>query len=182
METFVNFTSSQTDAANFNQNLQNGATLNHAGIALSRQGDHAGAARVHRQALEHKLTTLGPGHISTAVSYNALGEALTHLGELDEAEENIKKALQIAINVSSRSDEGFYHENLAMVYETKGDLVKAGETRHMNAPDKYVCSYYKASRLLSVLYICLIILAYSVSHSYYGKLTRYRSAPLARYA
>lgn len=69
-----------------------------------------------------------------------------HLGELGQAEENIKKALQIAINVCSRSDEGFYHENLAMAYETKGNLVKARETRRMNAPDKYVCSYYKVSR------------------------------------
>lgn len=64
-----------------------------------------------KQALEHRLATLGLGNISTAVPYNALGEALTHQGQLDEAEENIKKALQIAINVYSRTDESVYREN-----------------------------------------------------------------------
>ena len=123
-------------------NLQTGIDLSHEGLALAKIGDHVGAARVHRQALEYKLAAVGTSDISTAVSYNSLGEALTHLGNLGEAEKNIQSALDIAINLGSRTDEAFYRENLAIVYESSGDLTKARRTRHMSAPDKYVCSYY----------------------------------------
>lgn len=122
--------------------LQHGIDLNHQAMALSRQGDHAGAAELHRRALQHKLNHHGTGNITTAVSFNALGEELMHLDRLDEAEENIKQALEIAIKLHSTSDQGFYRENLAMVYEMKGDLDKARTTRHENAPDKFVCANY----------------------------------------
>ena len=147
MESFTTFLPSTPFASNYAMNFQSGADLNYAGLALANRGDYVGAERTHRQALEQKLATIGPDNISTAVSYNALGEALMHLGQLDEAEENIKKALGVAIRFQSRSDEGFYRENLAMVYEYKGDLQKARNTRLTNDPDKYVCSYYKVCNI-----------------------------------
>ncbi|KIP11936.1 hypothetical protein PHLGIDRAFT_113997 [Phlebiopsis gigantea 11061_1 CR5-6] len=86
---------------------------------------------------------LGTGDISATISYNALGQGLTRLGELEEAERNIQNVLTIAINFGSRENEGLYRENFAMVYESSGNLRKARMTREMNAPDKFVCSYYK---------------------------------------
>lgn len=121
--------------------------LNHKGLALANKGDYAGAVGLHRQALEMKLRLWGTSDITTAVSYNALGESLMHLGQFNEAEDNIKKALDIATRLRSKFDQAFYRENLAMVYESKGDLAKAGDTRRSGEPTEYICSYYGVSLL-----------------------------------
>lgn len=134
---------------------QRAKSLNHQGLALARQGDHVGAVRLHRQALSLKLDIWGTTNITTAVSYNALGESLIHLGQLDEAEDTIKKALEIATVLQSTMDQALYRESLAMVYETRGDIVKAGQTRRSGQPEQYVCSYYEACLFIPLCSVCV---------------------------
>ena len=136
--------------------LTEGPALNQRAIQMSNIGNHKAAAALHRQALEVKLEGLGSKHSSTAISYNALGEELTQLGQLDEAEEKLEKAVDISLACNPPMDQGVYRENLAIVHEKKGNLEKAAATRRLGKPDKVVCSNYNVrsvlQRLVSVLF------------------------------
>ena len=114
--------------------LNEAVNWNNNGRECSRRGDHAAAVACHRRALEMKLAQWGDTKATTAISYNALGEALTQLGRLDEAEYNLKKAIPIAMRLNPVLDQAGYRENLAVVYEMKGDLEKAKEIRLSGKP------------------------------------------------
>lgn len=122
-----------------------GADLHSQGVTLERQGKHAEAVTVLEQALEHKLATIGPDSESTAMTYNALAESQIQLGQLDEAEDSVQKALQIVSRVGSKYNQAYYRDNLGLVNEMKGDLVRAGKIRFGTTPDEYVCSYARVS-------------------------------------
>jgi hypothetical protein len=71
---------------------------------LAVQSDHVEAIHLHRQALERKLGLWGSSNMATSFSYNALDESLMHLEELDQAENNIEKTLDIATSLNPKSD------------------------------------------------------------------------------
>ena len=125
--------------------ITDGVQWNERGWECLRQGDYESAAACHRRALEMKLAGLGENHASTAISYNALGEALTKLNELDEAEEYIKKAIRIALEFNSAYDQAYYRENLAVIHEMRGNLALASKIRALGKPDKVVCAHYHVS-------------------------------------
>lgn len=123
--------------------LSEGVSLNNQGRARLNQGDYEGAERFYRRALELKLAGLGVNNSSTALSYNALGEAYIKLGRLDEAEDHVKKAVSIAMECGPSWDLAYYRENLGVVYEMKGDLKMANEIRRRGASDGILCAYEK---------------------------------------
>ncbi|POM70400.1 Zinc ion binding protein [Phytophthora palmivora] len=95
-----------------------------------------------RDVLERKPAA-GFDEVSVALTQNELGGVLRQLGELDEALELLNKALE----VRDRSDEkagislalrdgNLTRDEIAKVYEAKGDCVKALEVRQ---PGKRIC-------------------------------------------
>ncbi|KAJ3521648.1 hypothetical protein NM688_g8989 [Phlebia brevispora] len=120
------------------QGVLMGSSLNQQGQALYNRGQYSEAEKVFKEALDVKLRALGPQDYSTGIGYNALGETYIRLGRLDEAEENIKKAIPLVS--SSAHDSAYYRENLAKVYEMKHDLVKAKEERLQGSPNSIICA------------------------------------------
>lgn len=123
--------------------LSEGVSLNNQGRARLNQCDYEGAVQAYKRALELKLAGLGVNNSSTALSYNALGEAYIKLGRLDEAEDHLSKAVSIAMECNPPHDQAYYRENLGVVYEMKGNLKMANEIRRRGAPDKILCAYEK---------------------------------------
>ncbi|EKM61061.1 uncharacterized protein PHACADRAFT_247401 [Phanerochaete carnosa HHB-10118-sp] len=115
----------QPDPA-FIAEFRHGADLHNKGMALERQGKHAEAITVLRNALGLKLETRSG-----------------QLGQLDDAEENIRKALEIVSRLSSTYNPAYYRDNLGLVYEMRGDLAEARRIRFGPTPDEYLCSYAK---------------------------------------
>ncbi|KAF7791878.1 hypothetical protein EIP86_002902 [Pleurotus ostreatoroseus] len=105
------------------------SALNNKGRSLYNQGKYVEAEEMYKQSLDVKLRHLGPNTHTVAIAYNALGEVYIKLGRLDEAEAHLKKAIPIVTSLNSAHDTAYYRENLAKVYEMKGDLVKAREER-----------------------------------------------------
>lgn len=109
---------------------QEAVALNNEGLRLSETGDFAGAERLHLKALDIKLRGMGPSAFSTSISYNELGETYIRMHELEKAESNLKKAIEIRNMYPNHAfDAAVSREYLAQVYEMRGDLVKAKETR-----------------------------------------------------
>ena len=133
--------------------IQQGSEFNNMAQQLLRMGRFEEAERLHRKAIEVKERGLGTNHITTALSYNAIGEALTRLNRLDEAEGFLLKARKIR-EASRRPldeiDAAGTRENLAVVYEMRGDLPRARQMRRIGSPDNMLCAYEKVRVLLYV--------------------------------
>lgn len=117
--------------------------LNNQALALSRSGDFAGAERLHNQALDLKLRSIGPQAYSTSSTHNALGELYLKMNKLDQAEAQLHKAIAIRnIQPGAASfDTAVSRESLAQVFEAKGDLKKAKETRLSAGKLNIACAY-----------------------------------------
>ncbi|KZT65161.1 hypothetical protein DAEQUDRAFT_697653 [Daedalea quercina L-15889] len=126
--------------------IAEGSHLNNLAQRLMGLGRYEEAEPLHKQAIEVKERGLGKDHITTALSYNALGETYIELGRLDEAEIFLQKALDIR-QASTRSiddiDAAVTRENLGVVYEMRGDLPRARQMRRVGAPDNMLCAYNK---------------------------------------
>lgn len=126
---------------------QQAAELNNEGLRLSGAGDFAGAERLHLKALDIKLRGMGPTAFSTSISYNELGETYIKMRELEKAESNLKKAIEIRnMYPDNAFDAAVSRENLAQVYEMRGDLAKAKETRLSAGKLNIACAHYKVRR------------------------------------
>lgn len=122
-----------------------GVQLNNQALRLSQEGDLEGAERLHLQAIKVKEHGFGRDNIKTALSYNAIGELYTKMGRLDKAEEYLEKAVKIRDASTSDADEfdaAVSRENLAIVYEMRGNLRRAKELRRVGSPDRMLCAYY----------------------------------------
>ena len=126
-----------------------GKDLNEEGAELFNRGDYAGAAEKYREALEGNLFGVGEKHVSTALCFGNLGRALRFMGHLDEAEYNLKKAMVASSNPDFRED-------LAKVYETKGDIALAGDTRRGGNPGYMACGNYKVRYEYAPKWGCLL--------------------------
>ncbi|KIJ37727.1 hypothetical protein M422DRAFT_781615 [Sphaerobolus stellatus SS14] len=116
--------------------------LNNQALALTRQGDHAGAEVLHKKALKIKERAHGPDATQTALTLNALGEVQYELGKYDEAETNLRRAVTIRNGSAANSlDAAVSRENLAQVLEAKGHLREAKETRDSGKPNSIACGH-----------------------------------------
>ncbi|GLD96073.1 hypothetical protein PINS_up004751 [Pythium insidiosum] len=100
------------------------------------------AERQYRKLLVEKPAA-GFDDVSVALSKHHLGEVLRRLGELEEAETLLKDALvvrerhDVAANISiALSDSNITRDELAKVYEARGDCALALATR---VPGKRIC-------------------------------------------
>lgn len=96
--------------------------------AIRRYG---AAEQLFLKALELKIKTIGENGISTALSRNALGKLYIDTDRLDDAEKHLELAVKIrnADNKGPTWDAAVARENLAMVYEMRGDLAAAKQMR-----------------------------------------------------
>ncbi|KAJ3555797.1 hypothetical protein NP233_g12123 [Leucocoprinus birnbaumii] len=114
-----------------------GAGLDDQALSLQKQGDYLGAEKVYLQALQLKLAGAGDDHITTAQTRNGLGELYIIMRKFDEAEDQLKRALAVFKAINSQTlDAPVTIENLAQVYEGKGDLQKALDTRLSGDPNR----------------------------------------------
>ncbi|KAG8944124.1 hypothetical protein FRC04_002162 [Tulasnella sp. 424] len=103
--------------------------LNNQAVLLSKTGDDGDSEHLHRKALELKIANFGSDSITTAISYNALGEAL-----LSKEKDARGPAFDAAVS----------RENLARVYEAQGKWVQAKELRTRRT-EEMVCSNYQVN-------------------------------------
>lgn len=132
--------------------IEQGSQLNNMAQQLMRMGRYEEAERLHRKAIEVKERGLGTDHITTALSYNALGETYIRMNRLDEAEMFLQKALNIREASPRPQDEidtAVTRENIAMVYEMRGDLPRAKQMRRVGSPNNMLCAYEKVRLPLS---------------------------------
>lgn len=121
------------------------ANLNNRALQHSQNGDWSGAERMHLEALELKMQSMGPNAYSTSTTHSALGELYLKMNRLDEAEAQLHKAVTIR-NVQpgpASFDTAVSRESLAQVYEAKGDLKKAKETRLSAGKLNIACAHEK---------------------------------------
>lgn len=114
-------------------------SLNNMGRSLYNQKRYAEAEALYQQSLQLKLAHLGANSHAVAIAYNALGEVYIKLRRLDEAEETLQKAVTIVTNLNSTHDTAYYRENLAKVYEMRGDLPKARDERLRGTSNNIMC-------------------------------------------
>ncbi|EJD03981.1 uncharacterized protein FOMMEDRAFT_155104 [Fomitiporia mediterranea MF3/22] len=118
--------------------------LNNQAQALSNAGDQEGAERLHLQALAIKEEAFGKDSIQVALTRNALGEVQLLMGKLEEAENNLKIAVRIRNeSLFESADAAVSRENLAQVYEAKGNLTEAKRIRLSGAPSAMYGSAHK---------------------------------------
>ncbi|KAJ3488245.1 hypothetical protein NLI96_g2966 [Meripilus lineatus] len=123
--------------------MARGRQLNQEGLALRRAGDLAGAEAKDLEAIRVKEAAFGSSHITTAISYNSLGEVYIRMGRLDDAERYLNLALAVREKIGMRNDLAGTRDNLAQVYEMRGDLQKAKEYRR-GSEDAMCCGNYNS--------------------------------------
>jgi tetratricopeptide (TPR) repeat protein len=138
--------------------LQNAWGLNNRGVQAAKRGNHAEAERLHTEALNLKKLAEGPDSVGYALSANHLGEAQIHLGKWDAAEKNLQDAVRIRNNAGPEFDAAVSRDNLARIYEKKGDFTKARSIR-LTFPQKMACSYYEVG--IVSLYVLHFAKAYA---------------------
>lgn len=123
---------------------------------LETQGDLVGAERLHLQALKLKEKELGLNHITTAISWNAMGELYIKLETLADAEEYLNKALRVRKTNGPASDAAVTRDNLAQISEMRGQLQKARDMRLSGAPKNLTCSNHRVYCMLFRIHSVLI--------------------------
>ncbi|KAL6309948.1 hypothetical protein BKA93DRAFT_722400 [Sparassis latifolia] len=136
----INPTVEQHEALRFNNEAQR----------LSREGDYRGAERLHLRAIALKEQGYGLNHFTTALSWNALGELYIEMGRLDESEDYLKKAVRVrnaaaAENDSHAFDAAVSRDNLARIYEMRGDMKQAKATRLSGGQTNLACSNFSCT-------------------------------------
>ncbi|KAI0756962.1 hypothetical protein C8Q80DRAFT_67951 [Daedaleopsis nitida] len=124
-----------------------GVQLQNDALRLERQGDFTGAEQKYLQAIRVKESGLGTNDITTALSYNSLGELYLTMTRLDKAEEYLNKALRVRERAGPPSDLAVTRDNMAKLYEMKGDLGAAEKMRLQGAPDNIACSNFNCSNI-----------------------------------
>lgn len=71
------------------------ASLNNQAIELERVGNYVGAEAKHLEALHLKILGSGEYSIHVAITRNGLGELYIKMGKLDEAQEQLEKAVAV---------------------------------------------------------------------------------------
>ena len=119
---------------------------NNEGLALKQSGQYAAAEQKYLKALDLKLKHVGENAITTALSHNALGELYIATNRLDDAEKHLEIAVKIRNADGPTFDAATSRENLAIVYEMRGNLVAAKQIR--KSTGKYACGNYDVCPIL----------------------------------
>ena len=119
---------------------------NNEGLALKESGQYEAAEKKYLKALDLKLKHIGENAITTALSHNALGELYIAMNRLDEAENHLQLAVKIRNAGGPTFDAATSRENLAIIYEMRGDLVAAKKMR--KSTGKFACGNYDVRRTL----------------------------------
>ena len=122
---------------------------NNEGLALKQSGQYDAAEQKYLKALDIKLKHIGENAITTALSHNALGELYIAMNRLDDAEKHLKTAVKIRNADGPTFDAATSRENLAIVYEMRGDLVAAKQMR--KSTGKFACGNYDVRPTLHLL-------------------------------
>lgn len=118
--------------------------LQNEGIALERLGDYAGAEQRFLRAIEIRNQAYGPDNTYVAINQNSLGELYLKQGRLDEAEPILLEALDARENrLGNDFDAAVTRENLAQLYEVRGDGPAAKAMRARGFPNNIACGNYK---------------------------------------
>ncbi|KAH7883575.1 hypothetical protein F5I97DRAFT_1541811 [Phlebopus sp. FC_14] len=115
------------------------AEINNQALPLSNQRDFAGAEPHHLKGLQMKLAALGEDNATTALTRNVPGELYLKMGILGDADNQLRHAVSVRINRVSVFDAAVSVENLARVYEAKGNLLEGRKTRLTYDHDNIVC-------------------------------------------
>lgn len=113
---------------------------NNEGLALKESGQYEAAEKKYLKALDLKLRHIGENEITTALSHNALGELYIAMNRLEEAETHLQLAVNIRNAGGPTFDAAASRENLAIVYEMRGDLAAAKQMR--KSTGKFACANY----------------------------------------
>ncbi|KAG0708866.1 hypothetical protein DFH29DRAFT_889410 [Suillus ampliporus] len=125
-----------------NLNIKDAAELNNQAHLLSKQGDNAGAERLHLRALDLKISAVGENNSITAITRNALGELYLEMDRIADAEEQLKKAVSVRMRKGTAYDAAVSVENLGRVHEAKGELEEARRVRLSHPENIMVCGNY----------------------------------------
>ncbi|KAI0031159.1 hypothetical protein K488DRAFT_87100 [Vararia minispora EC-137] len=117
--------------------------LQNEGQRLERTGDYTSAEARYLRAILIRNQTFGEGNTYAAINQNSLGELYIKMGKFDRAEIVLKEALKVRETMTD-FDAAVTRENLAQVYEARGDLRNVKAMREKGLPDKMVCSNTKA--------------------------------------
>lgn len=120
--------------------LEEAIQNNNNGLALKESGQYQAAEQKYLRALDLKLKYIGENAITTALSHNALGELYIAMNRLDDAEKHLKIAIKIRNSDGPTFDAATSRENLATVYEMRGNLVAAKQMR--KSTGVYACGNY----------------------------------------
>ncbi|PIL31938.1 hypothetical protein GSI_06642 [Ganoderma sinense ZZ0214-1] len=131
--------------------LTHGPALNNEALRLERHGDLAGAERKHIEAIQMKEASVGADHVSTAISYNGLGELYLKMELLDKAEEYLNQALRVRERKGPKSDLATTRDDLGRLFEMRGELQAAQEIRLKGAPYNIACGNFNCSMLQNSL-------------------------------
>ncbi|KAI0068207.1 hypothetical protein BV25DRAFT_1987024 [Artomyces pyxidatus] len=108
-----------------------------------RQGDFAAAERLYLRAIEIRNEAFGPGNSYVAINQNSLGELYIKINRLDDAEAMLNQAMAIRTVTGPPFDAAVTRDNLARVFEMRGNLDAAREMRLRGSPDQIACGHYK---------------------------------------
>ncbi|TVY20778.1 hypothetical protein LARI1_G001816 [Lachnellula arida] len=128
------------------------SSLNNEAIELERAGNYVGAEAKHLEALRLKIIGSGEHSIHVAFTRNGLGELYLKMGKLDDAQEQLEKAVAVreaAITDCGRDiiegdnfDTACSRDNMGRMFEMRGDFEKSVAWRTKGAPNHMICSYF----------------------------------------
>lgn len=129
--------------------LHESSYMNSQAFKFREEGNYPEAERRQLLAVQLCERAIGPNSTTTATSWNNLGEVYILMDRLDDAEKYLRKALKVREASNEVFDASVSRENLARVYECRGDLQEARAIRWLGAPDKIACGNYKVRSDLS---------------------------------
>ncbi|KAI0149584.1 hypothetical protein GGR57DRAFT_504760 [Xylariaceae sp. FL1272] len=138
-----------------------GVNKNNEGNQAYNEGRHEDSIRLHREALAFKLTQHDKDSIQVALTYNALGESLLKVGQLDEADELFEKAIRVREREATEYREennvgadalelnaAATRENIGALREAQGRFEEARNVRLRGAAEGgLLCSNEKCPKL-----------------------------------
>ena len=155
---YLNTTVTTSDPTTIYRAREEAAQCNNQGLALEQSGQYHAAEQKYLRSLEIKLQHFGENSLITALSHNALGELYIAMNRLDDAERHLELAIATRNADGPTFDAASSRENLAVVYEMRGNLVAAKRMR--KSTGMYACGNYRVC--FAFLLSLKLLIVYSV--------------------